>query len=410
MDGRERAAPPRPRGQRRRPRVAAASSRARPPRTSAPMASASPRVFPWITPPGPARRELRRARSSTSRTARGASRRSCRCCCSSSVWGCITTFRPRGRPAPPRCGSRSSAMLAIPGAILFYGYIAYRYTSEVVPALALAGAVGLHRPGPAPRGPAAALAAGRVHRGRASSPLFGFVANLAVALLHQPDQQPRTSSATTSGSRRRSATARPASRSTTWCTPVPRSPHEGEADEIQIVGDCEARLRRHRRAAVAVDAREIRELGWDLDLSAPAPRTARRAHRDHPRHAGRLPGRRRRAAHRGRHVPRHLRHRRRRSSGAGPAPPGERASCACGWCPTSSSMQYVLVDIDNPERGLVDIENSLPTPDWFRQQLIFHTDSTSRRRSTACGMTPVAGRPARVLRAPAARLPPPEAG
>jgi hypothetical protein len=41
-----------------------------------------------------------------------------------SVWGCITTYRPNGVPGAPRLRIPLLGMLAIPGAILFYGYIA----------------------------------------------------------------------------------------------------------------------------------------------------------------------------------------------------------------------------------------------------------------------------------------------
>ena len=64
-------------------------------------------------------------------------------------------------------------------------------------------------------------------------------------------------------------------------------------------------------------------------------------------------------------------------------------------------MQYVLVDIDNPARGLVDIESSLPTPDWFRQQLIFHTDLDEPTTVDGVQVTPVAAASDGVLRAPA---------
>ncbi len=105
-----------------------------------------------------------------------------------SVWGCITTFRPRGVSGAARLRIPLLGMLAIPGAILFYGYIAYRYTSEVVPALALAGTVGYvdlsrrleGRPPLWRRGAFVAAGALAVLRVR-SQPRRG--------LLHQPHQQ-----------------------------------------------------------------------------------------------------------------------------------------------------------------------------------------------------------------------------
>jgi hypothetical protein len=68
-------------------------------------------------------------------------------------------------------------------------------------------------------------------------------------------------------------------------------------------------------------------------------------------------------------------------------------------------MQYVLVDIDNPRRGLVDIESSLPTPEWFRQQLIFHTDLDEATTVDGVRVTPVAPPPMEYCEHLRSRLP-----
>jgi hypothetical protein len=58
-------------------------------------------------------------------------------------------------------------------------------------------------------------------------------------------------------------------------------------------------------------------------------------------------------------------------------------------------MQYVLVDIDHPKRGLADIEISLPTRDWFRQQLIFHSAIDETTTVDGVVVTPVEPPPLR---------------
>ena len=240
VDGRERAAPPRPRGQRRRPRVAEHLPGHRhrlPPPGRHPLHR---RCSPGSRLPArPAANYLRlvprpvvpHREHHVVHAAAAAPRRS---------GGASPRYRPQGRPGAATMRIPLLAMLAIPGRhpLLRLHRVPLHVRGRPRPRAGRRGR--LHRPGPAPRGPAARAGGGW------PSPPSGVLA--AVRLRGQPRGRASTptgsttptSSATTSGSRRRSATARPASPSTTSCTPAPRSPTTGEADEYQIVGDCEA--------------------------------------------------------------------------------------------------------------------------------------------------------------------------
>jgi hypothetical protein len=63
--------------------------------------------------------------------------------CLLTVWGAIQTYRRRPIPGADLLRLPMLGVLAIPGGILFYAYIAHRYTSEFVPGLLFASAVGL---------------------------------------------------------------------------------------------------------------------------------------------------------------------------------------------------------------------------------------------------------------------------
>jgi hypothetical protein len=59
------------------------------------------------------------------------------------VWGLVTTFRPRGPTRAVWLRIPVLASGAITGAVLVYGYIAYRYVAELLPVLLLAATIGL---------------------------------------------------------------------------------------------------------------------------------------------------------------------------------------------------------------------------------------------------------------------------
>ena len=276
-------------------------------------------------------------------------RRSCRCSSSCRCGGASPPSGHAGCPAPLGMRIPLLGMLAIPGAILFYGYIAYRYTSEVVPALALAGAVGYvdlarRLEGRPPLWRRVAFVAAGVLA------VFGFAANLAVGFytsrINNPDElraylrlQEELSDRTPGEPVRR-----PAPRQS------PTLPRRG---------------RRPTRSRSSATARrvyvgtgeplwpwmpvELRELGWDLDLrdlpgTTPAPSTSPSPRRPTtPATASCCTSRTAPSAARSTRA--------RRSSAAGPARSPRTGSSASGWWSDLELMQYVLVDIDNPARG-----------------------------------------------------------
>jgi hypothetical protein len=317
-----------------------------------------------------------------------------------SVWGCVTTYRPRGVPGAARIRIPLLGMLAIPGAILFYGYIAYRYTSEVVPALALAGAVGYID--------IARRLEGRppvwrrlVFVGASALAVFGLAANLAVAFytsrINNPDEL-RTYLRIQEEIGERT----PGEPFDDLLGASATLPDEGDADEIQIVGDCEAVYIGTGEPLWPWTPVEIRELGWDLDL------------RDLPDDAGPIditlatP-----ADYPGDGIVLHIEDGEFRGTfdttqevlGRRARPLPESGILRLRLVVDLELMQYVLVDIDNPRRGLVDIESSLPTPDWFRQQLIFHTDLDAPTTVDGVGVTPVAPPPMEYCEHLRSRLP-----
>jgi hypothetical protein len=306
------------------------------------------------------------------------------------VWGCITTYRPRGLPGAATVRIPLLAMLAIPGAILFYGYIAYRYTSEVVPALALAGAVGYID--------LARRLEARPRRGRRLAfaamgvlAVYGLVANLAVGFYTSRINNPHEL--------REYARIQEEISDRTPGKPFddllhvsPTLPREGEADHFQIVGECEALYVGTGELLWPWMPVQIRELGWDLDLSG-LPRDGP----DEPiaitlAKPADYPGdgivlRIEDGTFRGTFDTTHGIDGRR----ARPLP--EDGQLRLRLVSDLQLMQYALADIDNPERGLVDIENSLPDPGWFRQQLIFHTDYGEPTTVDGIRITPVPGAP-----------------
>ena len=305
-----------------------------------------------------------------------------------SVWGCVTTFRPRGVPGAARIRIPLLGMLAIPGAILFYGYIAYRYTSEVVPPLALAGAVGYidiarrleGRPAPWRR---------IVYAGGALLAAFGLVANLAVSFyesrIHNSDEL-----STYLRLQEEISDRTPGRPFDDLISASPTLPEEAEPDELKIVGDCEAVYVGTGDPLWPWLPVELRELGWDVDLrdlppDAPPMNITLAQPADFP----------------GEGVVLHITDGTFRGSfddgnqvlGRWPRPLPDNGILRLRLVVDLELMQYVLVDIDNPARGLVDIENSLARPDWFRQQLVFQTELDEPTTIGDVHVTPVEGPP-----------------
>jgi hypothetical protein len=321
------------------------------------------------------------------------------------IWGCVTTYRPKGWAGAPTMRIPLLTMLAIPGAILFYGYIAYRYTSEVVPALALAGTIGYvdlarRLEGRPPRWRRAAFTTMGVLA------VFGFVAHLAVAFYTMRINNPHELR-DYARLQEELSDRLPGQPFDDLVHASAGLPATGEADDYHIVGDCDALYVGTGEPLWPWMPVQLRELGWDLDLSAlpeggpdePIEITLATP-RDYP----------------GEGVVLHLEDGTFRGTfdttkeilGRRARPIPEDGKLRLRLVSDLGLMQYALADIDNPERGLVDIENSLPTPDWFRQQLIFDTPFDEPATVEGVQITPVPTAPLEYcehLRAKLASLP-----
>jgi len=163
------------------------------------------------------------------------------------VWGSFTTFRRRPRSERTRFDHNLSdgrvgraalrvpltGALAITGGIMFYGYIAYRYTAEMLPVLVLGSAIGavdiagrLHqRSGRTKRAVAAGMVVGAA---------FGAVANAAAGLA--------TARITSRGDRLQEYVEwqRHLGNVDGLVEQSPTLPEDGPADELRVVGNCDA--------------------------------------------------------------------------------------------------------------------------------------------------------------------------
>ena len=153
------------------------------------------------------------------------------------VWGVVAAFR-RGDRGPQRAALRLALLgvLAIPGGIMFYGYISYRYTSEFVPLLVVGSAVGV--------ADVARRLGGRSLRLQGASfaalvvlAVFSVAANTAVAFT--------TSRTTSPGPRLRDYVIYQEKISSLMGDPIDAHvrmsdelPPVGPADQLRIIGQC----------------------------------------------------------------------------------------------------------------------------------------------------------------------------
>jgi hypothetical protein len=284
-----------------------------------------------------------------------------------SVWGLITSFRPRGAPGTNLMRIPLLGVMAIPGAIMFYGYIAYRYTSELVPLLLLASAVGftdiVRRIDGRPRrrrwivvAPMLALA------------LFGFGANLAVSITTERVSNPGTPLSQYVRLQERISQRTPGDPFADRIEQSPTLPTEGHADDIMIVGDCAATFVATGESLSPWSMLEARTLEWTIDLRAPRllPETVTLARADDLDAPGLvldvLPDGRARARFEGDS---------RRRVGGWRGNVG-RDELRLRLVTVPHLLLYALIDVDKPAHGLVDVKTALPLEDWFRQELVFH--------------------------------------
>ncbi|MFL6205385.1 MAG: hypothetical protein ACJ739_08530 [Acidimicrobiales bacterium] len=182
----------------------------------------------------------------------------------SSIWGIVTAFRPRSPE-----GARSARVpllvgLAIPGGIMFYGYLAYRYTSEFVVVLVLAGAIGMvdlarrlaGRPRPARLGALAAISLLAV---------FGVAANTAAAFTTERMANPGPS--LVEYIRAQEAASRwSGHRIGGYISFSDALTERGRADEIRIVGDCQGVYLGHGEPLAPWVPVEARNLSFEVEL------------------------------------------------------------------------------------------------------------------------------------------------
>jgi hypothetical protein len=277
-------------------------------------------------------------------------------------------------------------MLAITGAIFFYGYIAYRYTSELVPALALAAAVGVvdlarrleARP---PRWPRIALGAMGVLAA------FGFAANLAVAFHTSRINNPHELAAYV---RVQEAVGdrTPGDPFDDLLRTGPTLPTTGDADELQIVGDCDGLYLGTGEPLWPWQLVEAQELEWEVDLRALPPggpeapvdvALAAPAELETADLVLRVEGDEVSAtfdAELG-------------AEGRGPRPVPEDGVLRLRLVLLLERAQYALVDVDEPDRPLAVIVATLPLPDGFRQQLLYRSEVTAPATVDGVRVTPV---------------------
>ncbi len=184
-----------------------------------------------------------------------------------SGWGLITAFRRGVKREVRNLRIPLLAVLAIPLPIMFYGYIAMRYTAEFIPLFALAGSIGFvdiaRRGGPHPR--CARLAFGVL----AILVMFGFAANLAVSVTSARLANPGTPLTRYVRLQTILSDRTPGRPLDRLIQQAPTLPHSGPTDRIQIVGDCRAVYIGSGDPLAPWIPFEIQPLEWDLDLANP---------------------------------------------------------------------------------------------------------------------------------------------
>ncbi len=307
------------------------------------------------------------------------------------IWGLVTAFRPRGVAGAHLLRIPLLGLLAIPGAIMFYGYIAYRYTSELIPVMALAATVGLvdlarRFEGVSRRRRVAALGL------LAGIGLFGFAANLAVSLTANRMSHPGPPLQELVRLQERISLRTPGEPFADRIITSPTLPRSGPVDQIVLVDDCQAAFVATGEPLAPWVMLEGRELAWTVDVRelGDRPATITLARADGMGGDGvvlELSGDGRFRSYFDT-VGRDL-------SGTGTdAPIGQWRTLPDDGIlnlrlgVSLPLMQYVVIDVDNPRRGLVDIKTALPDESWYRQELVFR-DALDRPQVEGVEITPV---------------------
>jgi hypothetical protein len=264
-------------------------------------------------------------------------------------------------------------VLAIPGAIMFYGYIAYRYTSELVPLLVLGSAIGFTD--------LARRIEGRRRRRRRGAlavmlalAVFGFGANLAVSITTERVSNPGRPLTQYIKLQERISRRTPGDPFVDRIKATPTLPHEGHADDIMIVGDCDAVFVATGESLDPWSMLEARSLEWTIDLSnlPDQVETLTLAVPDDLDTDGILLD-----VQPDGHFRARFQAGRRDLVGQWRGTFG-REAVTLRLLTVPHLLLYVLVDVDKPGRGLLDIKTALPLEDYFRQQMVFrHPDAGS---------------------------------
>jgi len=281
-----------------------------------------------------------------------------------SAWGLLCAFARRVAREWRELRIPLLAVLTIPGAIMFYGYIAMRYTAEFIPLFAVAGTIGY-----------VDLARRLCERPRFARPAFavlgllaafGFAANLAVSITTE-----RTSNSGRPLTQYVKLQAKlsdhtPGHPLDALIRQAPVLPSGGPVDRIQIVDNCNAVYIGSGEPLSPWIPLEIRLLEWDLTLTEPPTSPVTLAAADN------VPGE-------------GLRlefddtgHYRATFRSSEEAVVGRWRAVPDGVIhlrlfANLTERIYVLVDLDRPRRGLVDLPLSQLDQTPYRKQLIFRS-------------------------------------
>jgi hypothetical protein len=283
-----------------------------------------------------------------------------------SIWGMVTAFRRGVSRGVRTLRIPLLTVLAIPVAIMIYGYIAMRYTAEFIPLFALASTIGFidlaRRLEARPRLVKPAFAA------LAVLATFGFLANLAVSVSSARTAQPGTPLTQFVKVQRAISDRSPGRPFDDLIHQAPTLPHGGPADRLQIVGECDALFLGSGDPLAPWIPVEVQSREWDVEvLDAPTePTTVTLARAvDVPgegvrlefdgegRYRGTFRSDEEEVVGRWHDVPDGVIHLR--------------------LFALMTELDHILVDLDRPRRGLVDLPMSQLDQTPYRQQLVFRS-------------------------------------
>lgn len=156
-----------------------------------------------------------------------------------SVWGVVATLRPGAREALRRLRLPMLGLGGIPLGIMFYAYIAHRYTSEFAPLLVLGGAVGFVEMARHLEGRSAFIRRA-AFGGVAVLALFSVAASVAAALNTQALFNPGKPVLTDYVARQVRFSGWTGHRLDAFVAVSSELPPNAPADRLQIIGDCDS--------------------------------------------------------------------------------------------------------------------------------------------------------------------------